>query len=125
MPHGAYRLDIWLFAADGSEATPDGGRNISDRHDIMPGSGMNSDITPGEGVRLIPSADGAWLTFLAPIDGAARYLSSLTEQFGSTPLALAAYNAGPGTVQRYGGIPPYAETQSYVQKVTSAAEAYR
>jgi peptidoglycan DL-endopeptidase CwlO len=59
------------------------------------------------------------------IDGAARYLSSLTEQFGSTPLALAAYNAGPGTVQRYGGIPPYAETQSYVQKVTSAAEAYR
>jgi len=59
------------------------------------------------------------------IDGAARYLSSLTEQFGSTSLALAAYNAGPGTVQRYGGIPPYAETQSYVQKVTSAAEAYR
>ena len=59
------------------------------------------------------------------INGAARYLSSLTQQFGSTPLALAAYNAGPGTVQRYGGIPPYGETQSYVQKVTSAAEAYR
>jgi hypothetical protein len=59
------------------------------------------------------------------IDGAARYLSSLTQQFGSTSLALAAYNAGPATVQRYGGIPPYGETQSYVQKVTSAAEAYR
>jgi len=59
------------------------------------------------------------------IDGAARYLASLTEQFGSTSLALAAYNAGPGTVQRYGGIPPYGGTQSYVQKVTSAAEAYR
>jgi peptidoglycan DL-endopeptidase CwlO len=58
------------------------------------------------------------------IDGAARYLSDLTEQFGSTELALAAYNAGPGTVRRHGGIPPYAETQSYVQKVTSAAEAY-
>ena len=69
VPHGNYRFDVWLFAADGSEATPDGGRNISDRHDIMPGSGMNSDITPGEGVRLIPSADGGWLTFLAPIDG--------------------------------------------------------
>ncbi|WP_138735377.1 NlpC/P60 family protein [Modestobacter excelsi] len=59
------------------------------------------------------------------IDGAARYLGQLTEQFGSTELALAAYNAGPGTVRRYGGVPPYGETQSYVQKVTSAAEAYR
>jgi peptidoglycan DL-endopeptidase CwlO len=58
------------------------------------------------------------------IDGAARYLSQLSTQFGSTDLALAAYNAGPGTVQRYGGMPPYAETRSYVQKVTSAAEAY-
>lgn len=58
------------------------------------------------------------------IDGAARYLSSLVGQFGSTDLALAAYNAGPGTVQRYGGMPPYGETRSYVRKVTSAAEAY-
>jgi hypothetical protein len=58
------------------------------------------------------------------IDGAARYLSSLTKQFGSTDLALAAYNAGPGTVQRYGGIPPYPETQNYVRKVNSAAEAW-
>jgi hypothetical protein len=59
------------------------------------------------------------------IDGAARYLSSLTKQFGSTDLALAAYNAGPGTVSRYGGIPPYAETQNYVRSVMSKAEAYR
>jgi hypothetical protein len=58
------------------------------------------------------------------IDGAARYLSSLTKQFGSTELALAAYNAGPGAVQRAGGVPPYGETTSYVQKVTNAAEAY-
>ena len=58
------------------------------------------------------------------VDGAARYLRQLTDRFGSTDLALAAYNAGPGTVARYGGIPPYAETQSYVRKVTSAAEAY-
>ena len=41
-----------------------------DRHDIMPGSAMNSDITPGEGSRLVSSADGAWLSFLAPKDGA-------------------------------------------------------
>ena len=59
------------------------------------------------------------------IDGAARYLSSLTKQFGSTDLALAAYNAGPGTVSRYGGIPPYPETQKYVRSVLSKAEAYR
>ena len=59
------------------------------------------------------------------IDGAARYLSSLTKQFGSTDLALAAYNAGPGTVSRYGGIPPYTETQNYVRSVMSKAEAYR
>jgi peptidoglycan DL-endopeptidase CwlO len=58
------------------------------------------------------------------VDGAARYLRQLTDRFGSTDLALAAYNAGPGTVSRYGGVPPYAETQSYVRKVTSAAEAY-
>jgi peptidoglycan DL-endopeptidase CwlO len=59
------------------------------------------------------------------VDGAARYLGELTEQFGSTELGLAAYNAGPGTVSRYGGIPPYAETQDYVRTVTSKAEAYR
>ena len=59
------------------------------------------------------------------IDGAARYLSSLTKQFGSTELALAAYNAGPGTVSRYGGIPPYPETQNYVRSVMTKAEAYR
>ena len=68
--HNGYRNDVWLFAADGGEATPNGGRNLSGRHDIMPGSGMNSDITPGEGSRLIPSADGKWLSFLAPKDGA-------------------------------------------------------
>jgi len=59
------------------------------------------------------------------IDGAARYLSSLTKQFGSTELALAAYNAGPGTVSRHGGVPPYSETQNYVRAVMTKAEAYR
>lgn len=59
------------------------------------------------------------------VDGAARYLAELTERFGSTELGLAAYNAGPGTVSRYGGIPPYAETQNYVRSVMSKAEALR
>jgi soluble lytic murein transglycosylase-like protein len=60
------------------------------------------------------------------IEGGARYLSQLMSQFGgNTEDALAAYNAGPGAVQQYGGIPPYAETQSYVSKVLGYAEAFR
>jgi soluble lytic murein transglycosylase-like protein len=60
------------------------------------------------------------------IEGGARYLGELTSQFGgNTTEALAAYNAGPGAVQQYGGVPPYAETQSYVSKVLGYAEAYR
>jgi soluble lytic murein transglycosylase-like protein len=60
------------------------------------------------------------------IEGGARYLGELTSQFGgNTEDALAAYNAGPGAVEQYGGIPPYAETQSYVADVLSNAEAYQ
>jgi dipeptidyl aminopeptidase/acylaminoacyl peptidase len=69
IPANAYRFDIWLFAANGSEATPGGGRNLSGRHDIMPGAAMNSDITPGEPSRLVASHDGRWLSFIAPIAG--------------------------------------------------------
>ena len=51
------------------------------------------------------------------IRGGARYLRQQIDQFGSIPLALAAYNAGPGAVVRYGGIPPYRETQNYVATI--------
>jgi acylaminoacyl-peptidase len=64
------RADIWLFAADGSEAGVRAGRNLSDRHDLMPGSSMNSDITIGEEVSPAVTADGGALLFSAPIDGA-------------------------------------------------------
>lgn len=57
------------------------------------------------------------------VDGAARLLRSLLDRFGSTDLALAAYNAGPGAVLRYDGIPPYSETQHYVKSVLSTLEA--
>jgi soluble lytic murein transglycosylase-like protein len=56
-------------------------------------------------------------------DGAARLLARDLRDFGSLPLALAAYNAGAGAVRQYGGIPPYAETQAYVGKVQSAMAA--
>jgi hypothetical protein len=51
------------------------------------------------------------------VDGAARLLRGHLDRFGSVELALAAYNAGGGAVSRYGGIPPYAETQAYVRRV--------
>ena len=52
------------------------------------------------------------------IDAQAHLMSDLLKQFdGEVALALAAYNAGPNAVERYGGIPPYAETQAYVAKI--------
>ena len=55
--------------------------------------------------------------------GGARYLRTLLDTFnGDLDLTLAAYNAGPGAVQKYGGVPPYRETQAYVRAVRGAYE---
>lgn len=51
------------------------------------------------------------------LDGGARYLRAQFETFGDWRLALAAYNAGPGAVLQHQGVPPYAETQNYVQVI--------
>lgn len=79
LPDSFYRSDIWLIAADGSDATASGGRNLTGAHDLMPGSTLNSDIVPGEGHRVVPSGDGRWLTFRAPIDGAVELWRVATE----------------------------------------------
>jgi cell wall-associated NlpC family hydrolase len=78
-------------------------------------------------MQLMPgTARGLGVNAMNPaqaVDGAGRMLSGLVHEFGSVKLALAAYNAGPGAVKKYGGVPPYAETQSYVRKVMSRMES--
>lgn len=59
------------------------------------------------------------------LDGSARYLLMMLEQFGDPALALAAYNAGPEAVTRHGGIPPYPETQGHVARVTAVFQRLR
>jgi soluble lytic murein transglycosylase-like protein len=60
------------------------------------------------------------------IEGGAKYLRQQLDRFGGdAQKALAAYNAGPGAVQKYGGVPPYSETQAYVKRVLEYAEGYR
>jgi cell wall-associated NlpC family hydrolase len=73
---------------------------------IMPGTAKDLGVDPRDPAQAV--------------EGAARLLSRhLTSYDGKVDLALAAYNAGPGAVRRYGGVPPYAETTAYVRRVTA------
>jgi hypothetical protein len=75
---------------------------------LMPGTARGLGVNPRD----------PWQNLL----GGAKYLKQQLHTFGgSVPKALAAYNAGPGAVQKYGGIPPYAETQNYVKTILANA----
>ena len=72
---------------------------------LMPGTARTLGVTNPHDVRQ-------------NVAGGAAYLRAQLERFGNNvPLALAAYNAGPGAVMKYGGIPPYRETQNYVRQI--------
>jgi soluble lytic murein transglycosylase-like protein len=92
-------------------------------------SAFNSNATSSAGARglmqLMPqTADALGVTdsydAIQNIRGGTRYLRSLLDRFGRVELAVAAYNAGPDAVQKYGGIPPYEETRSYVRNVLAS-----
>jgi soluble lytic murein transglycosylase-like protein len=94
---------------DAGAVSPAGARGLTQ---LMPGTAAALGVDPS-----VPAQ---------AIEGGAKYLRQQLDRFGGDPAkALAAYNAGPGAVQRFGGIPPYAETQNYVRKVMAYAAEYR
>ncbi len=96
---------------------------------MMQESGGSANAVSGKGARglmqLMP--DTAKMLGVNPDDpeqnvrGGARYLRMMLDEFGTVPLALAAYNAGPGSVRKYQGVPPFEETRNYVAAITGAA----
>ncbi len=141
-PSASFPTASIVSTAGARAATPDGLQTILDatarRYDLDPGlvrevARQESDFDPRSvsdkgalGVmQLMPGTArdlGVRHPFNAAenIDGGARYLKELLQHYdGDIPLTLAAYNAGPGSVDRYGRrIPPYSETQAYVKAIT-------
>lgn len=87
-------------SGNNAAVSPVGARGMGQ---LMPGTAKDLGVDPNDPVQNIA--------------GAARYLRGLLDRFHSIPAAIAAYNAGPGAVQKFRGIPPYPETRTYVERV--------
>jgi cell wall-associated NlpC family hydrolase len=106
----AYQLPAGLLAAvaqtesggDAGAVSPAGAQGLMQ---LMPSTASGLGVNPWDPAQAVR--------------GAAQLLSDYLHRYGSVPLALAAYNAGPGAVDQYGGVPPYRETQNYVAKITA------
>lgn len=74
---------------------------------LMPGTAADLGVDPTDPVQNLR--------------GGARYLRQQIDTFGDTNLALAAYNAGPGNVRKYGGVPPFRETENYIARIMGSS----
>ena len=98
---GLLRAVAWTESRGRNDAvSPKGARGVMQ---LMPGTAAELGVDPRDPV--------------ANIHGGAAYLARQLATFRDVPLALAAYNAGPGAVMRYRDVPPYAETRDYVDKI--------
>ena len=98
-------------------------------------SGFNANATSGVGaqglMQLMPDTAASLgvrdaYDPVQNVAGGTRYLRGLLDRFhGNVRLAVAAYNAGPGAVEKYGDVPPFSETQNYVQNVLASYDKYR
>lgn len=106
LPKGSLRALVTHESGWNAKAvSPAGARGLGQ---LMPGTAAGLGVDPDDPIQNL--------------NGAARYLSQQLKRFGSLRLALAAYNAGPGAVSRYGGVPPYKETQRYVRNVLGTVQ---